>query len=173
MPGLVWSLANYRSRHSAVLEIDRHWDCKCPVLHRKSGIIHHALYVLHDCAVRPYDDSIRLRWISRSCFLYYALWLYVFCNFLGGILTASISTKSLHLLARLLFSKSLPFFEFLKGFQLVLQYVHIHMPCGIVDEEQHISTSSDGCFQGTAYARVQELQWLSGTGGHGSKGLSS
>jgi hypothetical protein len=58
--------------------------------------------------------------------------------------------KSFNLLARHIFSKSLPFFEFLTGFQLVLQYVLIRMPRGIVDEEQYISTPSDGCFQWTA-----------------------
>ena len=47
------------------------------------------------------------------------------------------------------------------------------MPRGIVDEEQHIPTSSDGSFQGTAYARVHELQRLSSMGSRGRNGLSS
>jgi len=81
--------------------------------------------------------------------------------------------KLLHLLARLLFSKSLPFFDFLKGFQLVRPYVLIRMRRGILDEEQHISSTSVGCFQGTTYVWVYALQRLRGTGSRGSKGLSS
>jgi hypothetical protein len=45
------------------------------------------------------------------------------------------------------------------------------MPRGIVDEKQHISTFSDGCFQGTAYVRVHKLQRLRGVGGGGIEGL--
>jgi len=172
MSGLVWSLADYRLHQRAVLVIDCHWACKCPVLLRNSGFVQHASYALHDGAVRPFDDCIRLRWRGRSRFLSCALWFEVFCEFLGGVLTASICTKSRHLLVRLLFCKSHPFFEFLKGCRLVRQYVLIGMPRGIVDEQQNIATSSDGCFQGTAFVPVQELQWLSGTGGRGSKGLS-
>jgi len=68
MPGLVRSPADYRSCWGAVLEIDCHWDCKCPVLLRKSGIVQHASYALHDRAVRPFDNSIKLRSVGRSCF---------------------------------------------------------------------------------------------------------
>jgi len=69
MPGLVRSLADYRSRRSAVLEIERHWDYKSWVLLRKSGIVQHASYAFHDPAVRPFYDSIRLRSVGRSSFL--------------------------------------------------------------------------------------------------------
>jgi len=42
-----------------------------------------------------------------------------------------------------------------------------------MDEEQRISTTTDGCVQGTAYVRVHELQWLSGMGSRvGSEGFS-
>jgi hypothetical protein len=47
------------------------------------------------------------------------------------------------------------------------------MPRGVMDEKQHISTCSDGCFQGTAYVPVHELQTISSTGGHWSNRLSS
>jgi hypothetical protein len=80
--------------------------------------------------------------------------------------------KSLHLLARLLLSNSLPFFELLDGFWLVLQYVLISMPGGMINEEEDILTSSDGWFQGAAYVRMHEVQRFSGTEGGGSKGLS-
>jgi len=66
MRGLVQSLAEYWSHWSAVLETDQHWDCKCPVLHQKSGIIHHASYVLHNCAVHLCDNSIRLMSVGRG-----------------------------------------------------------------------------------------------------------
>jgi hypothetical protein len=65
----------------------------------------------------------------------------------------------------------LPFFEFLKSCRLVLQYVLIRMPRGVIGEKQHISTFSDGWFQGTAYVRVHTLQRLSGVGGGGIEGL--
>jgi len=47
------------------------------------------------------------------------------------------------------------------------------MPHGVVDELQHIFTSSDGSFKGTAYVRVHVLPRLSGAESHGCKGLSS
>jgi len=69
MPGLVRSLADYRSRRRAVLVIDCHRDCKRPVLLRNSGIVQHASYAFHDRAVRLFDDSIRLWSVGCSRFL--------------------------------------------------------------------------------------------------------
>jgi len=69
MPGLVRGFTDYRLRRSAVLEIDCHWECKCPVLLRKSGIVQHASYALHDRAVCLFDDSIRPRSVGPSRFL--------------------------------------------------------------------------------------------------------
>lgn len=48
------------------------------------------------------------------------------------------------------------------------------MPCGVIDEEQHISITSKGHFQGTAYVQVCGIQRLSGIGSCiRSNGLSS
>ena len=137
-----------------------------------SGIIQHASYALHDREVHSFGDSIWLRSVGRSGFLWDPFWFQVVWKHLAGILTSSISTKSLHLPARLLFSKCLPLFEYLQGFRLVRQYLLIHMPHGIIDEEKHILTSSNCCFKGTASVQVPELQWLCGAGGRGSEGFS-
>jgi len=172
MPGLVQSVADYQFRWSVVLQIERHWDCKCPVLLWKSSIFQQALNMLHVRVVRHFEISISLNSEGRSGFHLYAFWFRVFCEFLEGILTVFICPKSLHIIARLILSRSPPFFQFLQFFWLVLQYLVICMPHGIAYEEHHISTSSDGCFQGTAYVRVHKQHRLSGTGGCGSKGLS-
>jgi hypothetical protein len=61
IPGHIRSLAHYRSHRSAVLEIDLHRDCKRQFVLRKCGIVHHASYAFRDRAVRPFDNSIRLK----------------------------------------------------------------------------------------------------------------
>jgi len=168
MPGILWGFTNYGSRCSAVLEIDCHTDCNFPVVLQRSGIIQQAWYAVHDRAVRLFNDCIRLRWIGCRRILYYALWLSAFCECLGGILTASICTKSLHLLPWLLSSQSLPFYEYVNGFRLALHNVLICMPRGDDNEAQDISSFPDRCFQGIPYGWMHQLQWLSGVEGCGS-----
>jgi len=163
-PCLLQCLTNHVVCRSMVRKIDRYWDCKSSVLLQKSSIIQHASYVLNDHEVCMFNDLIRLRWIGLSHLHYYPFWFWVFFKFLAGVLTASICTKSLHLVAWLQFSKSLGYFEFLNGFQLMLQFGLIGMPRDVVHEAQHISTSSDGCFQWTTHVRVHEMLRLSAMG---------
>jgi len=154
MPGLVRSLTNNWLRRNPVLEIGRHWDCKCPAHLRQSSIVQHASFVLHDCAGSPFYNSVRLRSVGHSRFLQYALGFQVFWKLLWGILTASICTELLHLLAQLFFCKSLAFFPSIQGLRLEHECVLIWTPHGIVNEAQHVWSSSNGCFQWTAYVRV-------------------
>jgi len=128
----------------------------------------HSMNVWFACLKTPLDWGVKgivSSFKIPSDFRYFA-------NFLM-ILTASICMKSTHLLAWLHSSKSLPFFEFLQGFWLVLQYVLIWMPYDMANDEQHIMTSSYGCFERTVYVWVHSLLRLSYTRSRMKNGLSN
>jgi hypothetical protein len=61
MPGLIQRHTNQRSYRSAVLEIDRHCDCKRQILLQQCSIVQDATYVLQARAGCVFHDSISLR----------------------------------------------------------------------------------------------------------------
>lgn len=77
----------------------------------------------------------------------------------------SIHKKLLDMLSQLHFSKSIPLFEILQGFQLVNHYICIHLGYISINEEQHILLLSGGSFQyqlcSSAVAKQAQWHWKS------------
>lgn len=111
--------------------------------------------------VALFGDSIKLRCVVHSSFHAVSFWCWVFCDRLGGILTASIWMMWLRLHSRLLFSKGVPLSDFLHGVWPVLQYGLNRIPCRIIIKGHQTTTSSNGSFQWTAYIGVHKLLYIS------------